>query len=188
MSATRQRILDSAQALVQQRGFSAFSYADISSELSISKPSVHHHFPAKADLGRELVVRYRERFDAARANRDDEAAVPRARLLAYSSIYAEVFSPGGRMCLCGMFAADAASLPKDVRELVEAFFVDQRMFIAEILTSGGIPGSKAKRRAEALLAGLEGALLLARAASGSPEVSRSVGRVAETLIDGLLRD
>jgi len=42
---TAERILDTAQALAQVRGYNGFSYADISAELAITKPSIHHHFP-----------------------------------------------------------------------------------------------------------------------------------------------
>ena len=60
---TRDRILDSAQALAQTRGFNAFSYADIAGELGIRKASIHHHFPSKFDLEAELLSRYRLSFD-----------------------------------------------------------------------------------------------------------------------------
>jgi AcrR family transcriptional regulator len=33
--------------------------------LSLPKPSLHYHFPTKADLGRALIRRYAEAFDAA---------------------------------------------------------------------------------------------------------------------------
>ena len=45
MVSTAERILDTAQALAQVRGYNGFSYADISAELAITKPSIHHHFP-----------------------------------------------------------------------------------------------------------------------------------------------
>ena len=44
-NSTRERILDSAQALAQARGFNAFSYADIATELGVKKASIHYHFP-----------------------------------------------------------------------------------------------------------------------------------------------
>ena len=55
--ATRSRILDVAEQLVQTRGFNGFSYADISAELGITKASLHYHFATKAEHGRTLVAR-----------------------------------------------------------------------------------------------------------------------------------
>ena len=48
---TADRILDSAERLVQVRGFNAFSYADVARELGITKASLHYHFAGKAELG-----------------------------------------------------------------------------------------------------------------------------------------
>lgn len=165
------------------RGYDGFSYADISSDLAIDKPSVHHHFVTKADLARELVMRYRERFDAAR---DEPTADARERLRRYASLYAELFTRGGRVCLCGVLTADAMTLPAAVRELTAAFFVDQRSFIAEVLRSSRADAPRARRGAETFLAGLEGALLLARAADDPAARATTVDRVALSLIDALL--
>jgi len=43
--------VDLAEALIQSRGYSAFSYQDISDRLGIRKASIHYHFPSKTDLG-----------------------------------------------------------------------------------------------------------------------------------------
>ena len=61
-NSTRERILDSAQALAQARGFNAFSYADIATELGVKKASIHYHFPSKQNLETQLLERYRESF------------------------------------------------------------------------------------------------------------------------------
>jgi TetR/AcrR family transcriptional repressor of nem operon len=55
---TRGRILDTAERLVQTRGFNGFSYADVATELGVTKASLHYHFPGKAELGEALVARY----------------------------------------------------------------------------------------------------------------------------------
>jgi TetR/AcrR family transcriptional repressor of nem operon len=47
---TAERILDAANALLIDRGYSAFSYADIAETVKIRKASIHHHFPTKAGL------------------------------------------------------------------------------------------------------------------------------------------
>ncbi|HEX4672518.1 MAG TPA: TetR/AcrR family transcriptional regulator, partial [Solirubrobacteraceae bacterium] len=59
---TAERILDIAERLVQTRGFTNFSYADIAAELGITKASLHYHFPGKAELGHAVIARYGERF------------------------------------------------------------------------------------------------------------------------------
>ena len=164
MTSTAERILDTAQALAQVRGYNGFSYADISAEIAITKPSIHYHFPSKAQLAEALVARYRRRFAAARQEVDDAAAGVRERLTGYARLYAEVFTDGGRMCLCGVFAADAASLPPGVRRATAAFFEDQQGWVAGAFAEAGLPAARARGAAQAFLAALEGALLLARQA------------------------
>src|SRR3954464_11228114 len=104
------RILDVAEHLVQTRGFNGFSYADIAASLGVTKASLHYHFPAKAKLGRELIVRYRTNFFAALQPIDRGAKSASEKLRRYAGIYANVLSKD-RMCLCGMLAAEYATLP-----------------------------------------------------------------------------
>ena len=61
----RGRLIAEAEMLVKRRGYSGFSYADLAAVIGISKASIHHHFPAKEDLGAALIGTYKERYDAA---------------------------------------------------------------------------------------------------------------------------
>ena len=77
---TATRILDSAESLVQVRGFNGFSYADIAAELGITKAGLHYHFAGKAELGEALIRRYSERFAAALKKIDRSDADAPAKL------------------------------------------------------------------------------------------------------------
>jgi len=55
---TRQRILDSAEHLVLDRGLAATSIDDVLAGASVSKGAFFHHFPTKNHLARALVERY----------------------------------------------------------------------------------------------------------------------------------
>lgn len=41
-AATRGRILDVAQRLIQDRGYNGFSYRDVAAEVGIRAPTIHH--------------------------------------------------------------------------------------------------------------------------------------------------
>src|SRR6476660_6381990 len=69
-SGTAERVLDIAERLMQIRGFNNFSYADIATELGITKASLHYHYPGKAELGQALITRYTRRFNEALADID----------------------------------------------------------------------------------------------------------------------
>jgi TetR/AcrR family transcriptional repressor of nem operon len=163
---TANRILDLAERLVQTRGFNGFSYADIASELGVTKASLHYHFPTKAELGRRLINRYGEAFARALADIDASGSDARVKLRRYASLYARVLRDD-RMCLCGMMAADYATLPEPMKSEVTHFFEANEQWLASVLEQGRARGvlhfSGAPLDVARLLVGsLEGAMLVAR--------------------------
>lgn len=163
---TAARILDLAEELVQQRGFNGFSYRDIAAELGITTATLHYHFPSKADLGRTLIERYAQRFVSALAAIESGASVAAARLEAYVELYAAVVRDH-RLCLCGMLAAEYATLPEGMREAVLGFFDANERWLTEVLEHGRASGEihfegPATDEARMIVSGLEGAMLLAR--------------------------
>jgi TetR/AcrR family transcriptional repressor of nem operon len=163
---TRSRILDAGERLVQVRGFNGFSYADVAAELSVTKASLHYHFPSKADLGEAIITRYAERFTDALAAIDGELTHAPAKLAAYANLYAEVLREE-RMCLCGMLAAEYETIPSPIRSAVVGFLDDNEAWLVLVLEQGRGDGSLSFVGSTAVLArsivsGLEGAMLVAR--------------------------
>src|SRR5215471_20466396 len=126
--ATADLILDSAERLVRVRGYNAFSYADVASELGITKASLHYHFAGKAELGLALITRYSNRFAGALEEIDRDLDRPPAKLAAYAELYADALR-GQRMCLCGMLAADYETLPDPLRTAVVWFFDENERWL-----------------------------------------------------------
>jgi TetR/AcrR family transcriptional repressor of nem operon len=165
-SDTSRRILDIAERLVQTRGFNGFSYADIAGPLRLTKASLHYHFPAKAQLGRRLIERYERNFLAALAGIDRSGADSRQKLRRYAAIYADVLRQD-RMCLCGMLAAEFATLPKAMRENMRHYFDENERWLTAVLEQGRKAGQlkftgAPREVARALVGSLEGAMMLAR--------------------------
>jgi TetR/AcrR family transcriptional repressor of nem operon len=163
---TRSRILDVGERLVQVRGFNGFSYADVAAELSVTKASLHYHFPGKADLGEAIVTRYAERFADALTAIDAELTNAPAKLAAYADLYAEVLREE-RMCLCGMLAAEYETIPGPIRSALVGFLDDNEAWLSLVLNKGrddrslSFVGSTAVL-ARSIVSGLEGAMLVAR--------------------------
>ena len=163
---TADRILDAAEALVQTRGFNGFSYAHIAAELGITKAGLHYHFASKAELGEALIARYAERFAAALQAIDDGRGDARDKLTAYAGIYSSVLR-AERMCLCGMLAAEYATLPKPIGAAIVRFFDANQAWLTQLLADGRETGTleydgDPADAAQAILSGLEGAMLVAR--------------------------
>ena len=182
---TATQILDVAERLVQERGFNGFSYADVAKEVGVTKAALHYHFPGKAELGDALIERYAHRFGDALVAVDGRDIDAAGKLHAYAQLYAEVFTDD-RMCLCGMLAADYATLPEPMRERVVRFFDDNEVWLAHVLDEGRKAGTlyfqgSARSVARTIVGGLEGAMLVARP-YGDIKRFRAA---ASLLIDGL---
>jgi TetR/AcrR family transcriptional repressor of nem operon len=184
---TATRILDTAEAVLQVRGYNGFSYADISAELGITKAALHYHFAGKADLGLALITRYAARFTESLAAIDTSGAPPEGRLAGYADLYAQVLRQG-KMCLCGMLAAEYQTLPQPMREAVTSFFEANETWLEKVLEDGrqggtlrfpGVP----RETARMIIACLEGAMLVARP-SGDPDRLRAI---AASLLADLTR-
>jgi TetR/AcrR family transcriptional regulator, transcriptional repressor for nem operon len=182
---TASRILDVAERLVQSRGFNGFSYADVASELGISKASLHYHFAGKAELGEALIARYAARFAEALAEIDRGGADAPGKLDAYAQLYAEVLREK-RMCLCGMLAADYDTLPHPMRSAVIRFFDENEAWLTKVLEQGDEEGSlplggSASEAAQAIIGGLEGAMLIARPYGDVRRFQAAAARLLQSL-------
>lgn len=161
---TANQILDVAEAHIQRRGYNAVSYGDLADELDLTTAAIHYHFPSKADLGQALVRRYRHGSLQKRAAFDEQHAALRQRLLAYVDLFSGIMEDGG-LCLCGILAADAETLPNEVRQEVQQFFAEQEDWLTTIIGAGttggaGLQGCTSPRDvARVLLAAVEGAML-----------------------------
>ena len=182
---TAERTLDVAEQLVESRGFNGFSYADVAHELGITKASLHYHFPGKADLGEAVVARHAARFADELGTIDRDVADARAKLDAYVRVYSRVL-PEGRMSLCGMLAAEYATLPESIGVVVARFFQDNEAWLTKVVAQGQADGSLWPRAAPTdasrmILSGLEGAMLIGRTHGGVPRFQS----IARGLLDAL---
>lgn len=188
-TATRDHLLDAAEALVRSRGYAAFSYADLASAVGISKPSIHHHFPTKEALGVALVASYTDRFDGCLAAIAEASASAADRLRAYAELYLEGLRDE-RACLCAMFASDHAAVPDGIRVGVARFMERNRHWLARVVAEGQARGEFAagldpRTEAETLYAALVGAMFAARSL-GQLEVFETVAtRAVERLGTGV---
>lgn len=166
---TRTALLDSAEKAARQRGFDAFSYADLARDVGIRKASIHHHFPAKADLAFGLIERYAVRFAETLTQINAEQCTAAEKLRAYHGVYHDALAGGSRLCLCVSLSAGRDSLSDKVLEQLNLFHVDSVDWLTKVfdgaLSDGSVSGLvDAEAEASATLALMEGAQLVARAA------------------------
>jgi TetR/AcrR family transcriptional repressor of nem operon len=168
-SSTADDILACARSLILDGGYNGFSYADIAAVVGIRKPSIHHHFPSKADLVRTLVVRYREAAEEGMANLERAVPDPLARLRAYIDYWkACIGDASAPFCVCALLANELPLLPAEIATEIRAYFRFLSGWLTAALEGGAAQGVIALRNAprveaEIFMAAVHGAMLSARA-------------------------
>lgn len=189
---TYEHIMDVAKELIQTYGYNGFSYADIAERIGIRKATIHYHFPNKSYLAKSAVARYREDFRHKLKYIDQQTNDPHRKIEMYVHIYRNVLEDNDNICLCGMLAAEFPTLPEDVCQEVQGFFLENQEWLANVIKSlreleiANLKESTDSVQDDAwlLLSGLEGAMLMARTHEGTPHFCSMVQRLMKGL--GLL--
>ena len=165
---TAERIMDVAHQLLAERGFSAFSYADIAETIQIRKASIHHHFPTKTSLVVAVLKRHRLRMQEAHTRLDELVSSPVNRLKMYVDHWeACIRSMTEPFCIAALLGAEMPGLPEEVQAEVGKHFLSLRQWIAKTLKDGvkqkllKLQGT-ADVEAEMLMAAVHGAMISAR--------------------------
>lgn len=181
LTPTAVRILDTAQQLIQSRGYNGFSYDDISRVLGIAKPSIHHHFRTKAELGALVVRRYTLDFRKKLAHIDSCSSERSARLRAYVELFAETYARDRNLCPGGMLSTETACLPAEVVAEVSCFFdvsLDWLTQLFEEPTPASTSGVAAPSQlALCLFSCLQGSMVVGKALSDPNQSTRAVAEV-----------
>ncbi|MEJ0003905.1 MAG: TetR/AcrR family transcriptional regulator [Pararobbsia sp.] len=131
----REQLLDYAQNLIMLRGYNGFSYRDLAELVGVKTSSIHYYFPAKEDLVLETVNVYSSE-SLAEMYAIDSSQSADLRLDRYARLFGKTLGDGNRICLCGMLAADIASLPERVRQAVQGFFRSNETWLGKLLAEG----------------------------------------------------
>lgn len=175
---TATRIMDVAHQLLTDRGFSAFSYADIAEAIQIRKASIHHHFPTKAALVVAVLARHRNRMVEATEALDEHVSSPLDRLKKYVAHWQDCIRTRREpVCIAALLGAELPSLPPDVQAEVEKHFNFLKRWISSTLLEGTKQqelklGGTADVEADSLMAVVHGAMISARIAGSSTVFER----------------
>lgn len=185
MRDTRAELLAQGEILVRKRGYSGFSYADLSQAIGISKASIHHHFRTKEDLAIALVAAYDRRYDEALARIRAETQDGVTRIEAYGHLYLNGLEQG-LGCLCAALAVEQDTLPDVLRAAVARFFDKHVAWLVRVFADGIANGSiradaDPEAHARMVVAMLEGALLMERLLAGPHGFTAALKAVTDTL-------
>ena len=178
---TREALVQTAESLMRTKGYAAFSYADLAETVGLRKASIHHHFPAKEDLGIAIVENYISRVRSDFDHIEEQHKDVKARLGAFFQVF-RASSEGGLLPLCGALAAEMSALPAGLQKLTQSFFDMQLRWLSAIvdqgLVRGEIPhGWGASQKALLLLSVLEGSSFINWATKESDPLNHGVIRL-----------
>jgi len=186
-TATRQRMIDSAAAVIAERGFEAASFTEIINRAGTTRGVIYHHFPGgKYQLAEEVLARSGRAaqafIEALRAADDPVAAVRAYVNLWRNSLETSSFQAG---CPVVAVVADAAADNPSLRQAANETFSLWQAALGTVLQRGGIAAVRAARLATVAISAVEGAVLLCRA-SRSLDPLDDVGNELDSLIRAAL--
>lgn len=113
MKETREEILDLAESLIRKKGYSNFSYKDISSALNIKNAAVHYHFPSKADLGVAVIEKNINNLMSSVSSWQEASA--HDQLKNFIGTY-ENSASSSMLCFMGALGPSYACLPNEMQQ------------------------------------------------------------------------
>jgi TetR/AcrR family transcriptional regulator, transcriptional repressor for nem operon len=142
MENRKTQIIDLAFKLIQEKGYVAISYDDLSRPLGVTKASIHYHFEKKEDLGAAVIDRMMQRL---------EQFLPRSASLSteerLTKFIAERMKRFGLHDICPLSSlqSDYESLPevlqRKVKELSEKELIILTSILEDMQEEGAIHSS-----------------------------------------------
>ncbi len=173
----KDQILEIATELVQTRGYSAFSYQDLSDRLGIAKASIHHHFPSKEDLGKAVAEKYNADVRAALAEAKRKSDDPWVQLEGYVQFVLEIIKTQNRICAAGSVQSEINVVPEAMGQSMCSLVQYVIGWISDVIKRGrdlgvmDFPGTPANEAAM-IFSAAQGAMQYGRA--HGPKKARQV--------------
>jgi TetR/AcrR family transcriptional regulator, transcriptional repressor for nem operon len=166
MSVTRENILELGESLIRSKGYNAFSYLDISSELGIKNAAIHYYFPLKENLGTSIVKTNVQRFEEMLENMHSHGFNELQQLETFIKIYIKSHREK-KLCIMGSLGPDFNTLNESTRAELRRMTEMILSWLTSLLESGKqkkifIFKEEPKNKAVVLLSSLIGSLQLAR--------------------------
>jgi len=188
---TRNRILGSARELFHDRSYADVGVKEICDSAAVKKGSFYHFFPSKRDLALAVIDDMAEDWAHGFVAEAFDLELPPIERLDYMIDAAYYWQKAtkdikGRMrgCLFGNLALEVSTHDDVLRaKLSVVFNITRDRFretLDEAMSSGAIDPLNTEATADAMLAYLEGIILLAKTRN-DPEVIRILGPAIKTL-------
>jgi TetR/AcrR family transcriptional repressor of nem operon len=182
---TKRRILEVAQDLVLDRGFSATTVDAVIDAAGISKGAFFHHFASKNALGQSMLERYAqadaEILETFMARAEEASGDPAEQLVAFARAFEEasdeMFSQPG--CLFVSFVYERMPDSREAHQVIRGNIELWRKRLGDKMRQAfagrSVTGIDPDSLADLMFTVFEGAFILARATGDPADVRRQLG-------------
>lgn len=181
--AERRDVIPALGEAFREHGFAGCSLSEITRRTGLGKGSLYHFFPeGKQEMAEAVLDDVATWFETnvfaiLRENRDPGYGI--ARMFEEVDRY---FRSGRRICLVGAFALDDTRDRFETR--VNEYFTAWTRALAVALRRNGFAAREARETAEDIVAGIQGALVLARSQDDPTVFTRVLKRLRERAVAG----
>lgn len=172
---TRAGVIAQLAEVFRAHGYEGTSLTLITEATGLGKGSLYNLFPSgKEQMAEEVLKSIDGWFERHVFGplRDDESGTGIERMFDSVDRY---FESGGRVCLVGVFALGSAR--DHFGKAVRSYFKAWERALAGALRGQGLGAAEARQRAEDILLGIQGALVLARANNDRRVFVRAIRRL-----------
>ncbi len=158
----------------------------LSKATGLGKGSLYNFFPGgKAEMMEAVLADIDAWFARAIFTALEQASDPASSIAAMFADVTAYFESGGRVCLVGWLGLGSSGDLFAVS--IRRYFTRWISALAHCLETGRLPPALAMRLAEETVAGIQGAIVLARALGEDAAFVRIVRRLEATLLDAVAR-
>lgn len=182
MLSTRKKIVVIADQLIRNKGYNAFSYADIASTLNIKNAAIHYHFQSKADLGKAVITASREKFMNNTTIWSSFSSYD--QVSAFIDMYSNN-SKNNCICFMGALGSSFNTLPQEMRQELTNAHDEITVWLINILQKGKTNDEmefplSAEEMSDLITSGMLASLILERVSKNAVLES-----VKKTLLTGI---
>ncbi len=169
MHSNRDKVIDTAQRLLRERGYHATGIQAIIAESGVSRSNLYYHFRSKRALAEAVVARWREELERLFAETVAGEDGHRRQVERFVQVFVDIQqSDTFAVCPFGRMAMELGDSEPGLRRLINEVFDSFRDALADLIARGVAAGefrpeTDPRRLANALLVAIEGGIVLSRA-------------------------
>jgi AcrR family transcriptional regulator len=178
---SRDKLVDSAQRLLREKGYQATGIKDILEDSKVSRSNLYYHFTTKRSLAEAVIAVWHVNLQQVFKNAVGIEANYRQQVDSFVQVFIDIqTSDPFAVCPFGRLALELGDTEPALRELINKVFIEFQVEVTKLIKKGIQAGefksdTDPNALANALLVAIEGGIVISRA-QGSVEAMTTACR------------